>query len=171
MSETPSPHIRIEMRSHPQYLSGVRELISSVAKRLGFSDPQCSQIALAVDEALCNVMRHGYKRQTDRPIWINLWPLDAALAVAAEGAEAAAIKIVLEDDAEQVDPCSIKSRNLDEIRPGGLGVHIIKEVMDEALYERRETGSGMRLTMIKKRVSNKAAAGSPDAGLRGSSVA
>lgn len=159
------------MRSHPQYLSGVRELVSSVAKRLGFSDTQCSQIALAVDEALCNVMRHGYKRQTDRPIWISLWPLDGASGVVVEGAEAAAVKIVIEDEAEQVDPCTIKSRNLDEIRPGGLGVHIIKEVMDEAIYERRETGVGMRLTMVKKRISSKSAAASPDAGLRGSSVA
>jgi anti-sigma regulatory factor (Ser/Thr protein kinase) len=169
-SPTP-PHIQIELRSHPQYLSGVREMLSSVTKRLGFSDTQCSQVALAVDEALCNVMRHGYKRKTDQPIWVKVWPLDAGLAEAVEGVEAAAIRIVIEDQAEQVDPAAIRSRNLDEIRPGGLGVHIIKEVMDEARYEKREGGVGMRLTMVKKRVSEKASGTSNDGGLRGSSVA
>lgn len=164
------PHILIELRSHPQYLSGVREMLSSVTKRLGFSDTQCSQVALAVDEALCNVMRHGYKRRTDQPIWVKVWPLDAGWAEAVEGAEAAAIRIVIEDQAEQVDPAVIRSRNLDEIRPGGLGVHIIKEVMDEARYEKREGGVGMRLTMVKKRVSEQAS-GANDGGLRGSSVA
>jgi serine/threonine-protein kinase RsbW len=179
MSQAPSsssspaghpPHILIELRSHPQYLSGVREMLSSVTKRLGFSDTQCSQVALAVDEALCNVMRHGYKRRTDQPIWVKVWPLDAAGSEAAEGAEASAIRIVIEDQAEQVDPSAIRSRNLDEIRPGGLGVHIIKEVMDEATYEKRDGGVGMRLTMVKKRVSDKAS-GANDGGLRGSSVA
>jgi serine/threonine-protein kinase RsbW len=168
---TTPPHLALEMRSHPQYLSGVREMISSVAKRLGYTDTQCSQIALAVDEALCNVMRHGYKRKTDQPIWVKVWPLDGGGREAAEGTEAAALRIVIEDKADQVDPSAIKSRNLDEIRPGGLGVHIIKEVMDEAVYEKQAGGVGMRLTMVKKRVSGKAAGAPGDAGLRGSSVA
>lgn len=58
------------------------------------------------------------------------------------------IKIVIEDEAKQVDPEGIKSRDLDDIRPGGLGVHIIKEVMDHAVYEKRAQ-VGMRLTMTK----------------------
>ena len=53
----------------------------------------------------------------------------------------------------------------------GLGDHIIREVMDEAGYQRREGGVGMRLTMTKKRVSDKAQGASQDPSLRGSSVA
>ncbi len=159
----PEPHLHLRMVSSPTFLSGVREMVGSVCKRLGFTDMQCSQIALAIDEALCNVMRHGYKRASDRPIWVSLWALDAGGVTlpppAPAGAEGSkdpdAVRIVIEDLAEQVDPACIKSRDLDDIRPGGLGVHIIKEVMDEALYERREGGVGMRLTMVKKRSSNK----------------
>jgi anti-sigma regulatory factor (Ser/Thr protein kinase) len=51
-----------------------------------------------------------------------------------------------------VDPATIRSRDLDDIRPGGLGVHIIHEVMDEVRYERRDS-RGMRLTMVKQRRS------------------
>lgn len=157
------PHVRIQMLSNPLYLSGAREMVASIARRLGFPEHHCSQIALAVDEALCNVIRHGYERQADRPIWLSVWPLDptqpAAQAVACgctvactltPGHEASGIRIVIEDEAKQVDPSTIKSRNLDEIRPGGLGVHIIREVMDDVVYEHRGP-IGMRLTMTKKR--------------------
>ncbi|MEM0984146.1 MAG: ATP-binding protein [Planctomycetota bacterium] len=133
-------HVRVELLSNPIYLSGARELVGAVAKRLGFDDLACSKIALAVDEALCNVIRHGYDRAEDRPIWISLWPLTE------DGGKG--IRIVIEDEAKQVDPEAMKGRELDDIKPGGLGVHIIKEVMDTVEYEKRET-LGMRVTMLK----------------------
>ena len=136
------PHIRVELLSNPIYLCGARELVGSVAKRLGFDDLDCSKIALAVDEALCNIIRHGYQRRTDRPIWISIWPVENG------GGKPAGIKIVIEDEAKQVEPVTMQGRELTDIRPGGLGVHIIREVMDEATYERRE-GVGMRLTLLK----------------------
>src|SRR6185295_11246748 len=154
------PQIKIELRSNPLFLSGVRELVSSVAKRIGFNEMNCCQIALAVDEALCNVMRHGYQKQTDGMIWLSVWPMVEGVeglggdGTPRNGAHAAAvqvhpaIKIVIEDEAPQIDPSQIKGRDLEDIRPGGLGVHIIKEVMDSAKYEKRER-IGMRLTMMK----------------------
>ena len=56
--------------------------------------------------------------------------------------------IVVEDRAKQVDPETIQPRDLDDIRPGGLGVHIIREIMDHVSYEKRD-GGGMRLSMTK----------------------
>lgn len=137
------PHIRIELVSDPIYLSGARELVGSVARRLGFDDLQCSKIALAVDEALCNIIRHGYDRAADRPIWISVWPADIG-----PNGKPAGLRLEIEDEAKQVEPEDLKSRDLDDIRPGGLGVHIIREVMDEVAYSKRD-GAGMRLSMIK----------------------
>jgi len=136
----------IELVSNPLYLCGVRELVAQVAKRLGFSDAQCSQIALAIDEALTNIMKHGYERRLDGRIWLKLQPIVDDLGPGLE--------VIIEDEARQVDPCNIKGRNLEDIRPGGLGVHIIKEVMDDVRYEKRP-GAGMRLTMIKRQSSQK----------------
>ena len=153
MTSTPSttvsappapPAVKLQMVSDPVYLSGAREMVASVARRLGFTEEACGQIALAVDEALCNVIRHGYERRRDGPIWLSLWPL------AAENGSGNGMRIVVEDEARQVDPSQIKSRDLDEIRPGGLGVHIIKQVMDEVSFEKREQ-VGMRLTLVKRR--------------------
>lgn len=136
------PHIKLELVSDPTYLCGARELVASISRRLGFEDMDCSKIALAVDEALCNIIRHGYNRAMDKPIWISVWPVPGDVH------SAGGIRIVIEDEARQVDPSKMKSRDLDDIRPGGLGVHIIREVMDEAVYEKRSCG-GMRLTMVK----------------------
>lgn len=168
------PQIRIEIRSNPLYLAGVRELLGSLARRLGFSEEAGSQISLAVDEALCNVIRHGYGKAVDRPIWLSVWPEGGAwskgpLPKNADAADAYpdALRIVIEDEARQVDPATIRSRDLDEVRPGGLGVHIIQSVMDEAVYERRGP-VGMRLVMRKKRTGAAAAGAAPECCVRGS---
>jgi serine/threonine-protein kinase RsbW len=137
-----APDIRIELVSDPTYLSGARELVSAVARRLGFSDEAAGQVALALDEALCNVIRHGYDRRRDGLIWISIWPL------AAPDGRGTGLRIVVEDEARAVDPATIRSRDLEDIRPGGLGVHIIREVMDEVIYEQRPT-VGMKLTLVK----------------------
>lgn len=136
------PHIRVELLSDPNYLAGVRQLIAGVAQRVGFDEKSCSQVALAVDEALANVIRHGYGRACDRPIWVSVWTVR-------EGADAGAyLRVVIEDEARQVETCELKGRDLDDPKPGGLGVHIIREVMDEVEYSKRSP-CGMRLTMIK----------------------
>lgn len=157
------PQVRLELRSNALLLSGVREMVASIAKRLGFTDETCGQLSLAVDEALCNIIRHGYDRRPDRPIWLTLFAQgngwdrsdggvgSACCSAPADGQHPDSIRIVIEDEARQVDPSQIKSRDLDEVRPGGLGVHIINSVMDEVRYEKREH-VGMRLTMVKNRL-------------------
>jgi anti-sigma regulatory factor (Ser/Thr protein kinase) len=134
------PDLRLELVSQPHYLAAARALIGKVAQRIGFNDSECGQITLAVDEALCNIINHGYDRRTDGRIWLNLWHL---------GAPNPGLRLVLEDLAKQVEPETIRSRDLDEVRPGGLGVHIIHQTMDEVRYEKRQ-GKGMRLTMVKR---------------------
>ncbi len=117
--------------------------MAGTAKRFGFSHDSSSHLALAVDEALCNVIRHGYKQEVGHPIWIKIWPLDD------DGTLGPGLCIVIEDEAEQIDPSKIQGRDLDDIRPGGLGVHIIRQVVDEAEYAARD-GAGMRLKLVKR---------------------
>ncbi len=136
------PHVRIELLSNPLYLCGARDLVLSVARRLGFSDDAAGQVALAVDEALCNVIRHGYDRRTDQPIILEVSPLGPP-----ERAEG--VRVVIQDRGRQVDPAQIRGRDLSDVRPGGLGVHIIREVMDSVVYEKLPE-AGMRLTMEKR---------------------
>ncbi len=136
------PEIELRLTSDPMYLCGARELVGCIARRIGFDDMDCSKIALAVDEALSNIIRHGYDKAFDKPIWLGLSPIKPSPS------SIGGIVITIEDEAKQVDPCNMKGRNLEDIRPGGLGVHIINEVMDQVSYEKRK-GRGMRLVMTK----------------------
>ena len=144
-----SAPLRFEMLSEPRFLSAVRALVGELAGRIGFDENQCGKISLAMDEAICNVINHGYERRTDGRIWISVWPLE----------DPAGIRVVIEDQAKQVEPSTIKSRDLEDIRPGGLGVHLIREIMDEVVYEQRSQG-GMRLTMSKRQHTSPESEGS-----------
>ena len=114
-------------------------MVDALASQCGFDDHSCGHISLAMDEALANVMRHGYKGQRDGRIWISVWTHE----------NPDALEIVIEDLGASVDPAKIRGRDLDEVRPGGLGVHFIRHTMDECMWEQRP-GGGMRLRMLKR---------------------
>lgn len=133
--------VELEMLSQPRLLAGARTLVGTIAQRLGFTEHECGQISLAVDEALCNVINHGYARREDGRIWLKVGELTDT-----DGR--VGIRIVIQDRAAQVCPTTIKPRELDDIRPGGLGVHLIRQTMDEVTYELRD-GGGMQLTMTR----------------------
>ncbi len=136
----PGFDIEIRVLSQPRYSCVIRAAVEAAVQRLGFGEEQCARVMLAVDEAVTNVMRHGYENQQNQPIWVKLRPTDHH--------GNAGFTIVVEDLARQVEPDAIRGRDLKDVRPGGLGVHIIKQVMDHAQYTKRE-GGGMRLTMAK----------------------
>jgi len=133
------PELEIEFYSRPSYLAIIRHMIDTLCGRLGYMPAESSQICLAVDEALCNVIRHGYDLREDGRIRVQLH----------ERTDLGLLEVVIEDDARQVELHTIRSRDLEDVRPGGLGVHLINEIMDDAEYEHRD-GGGMRLRMRKK---------------------
>jgi len=133
--------IDLRLVSHPRYLCVARAAVAAAVEKYGFGQETVGQVMLAVDEAVSNVIRHGYDGAEDQPVWIRVSPTTP------QGE--AGFTIVVEDEGRQVDPACIRGRELDEVRPGGLGVHIIRNVMDEANYTRRPNG-GMRLTMAKR---------------------
>lgn len=132
--------IELCVMSQPRYLCVVRAAVAAAIERYGFSEAQCARVMLAVDEAVTNVMRHGYAGAENQPIWVKVKPTDLN--------DHEGFTIVVEDRARQVDPNKIRGRDLEDVRPGGLGVHIIREVMDQVEYSKREDG-GMRLVMAK----------------------
>ncbi|MEM1165290.1 MAG: ATP-binding protein [Planctomycetota bacterium] len=143
LTDLGEPLVRVEMRSQPRLLAGTRELVGAIAKRLGFSELEAGQIGLALDEALANVIRHGYKGRDDGLIMVSLWVSEGDGSTVGAG-----LHLCVEDQCPQVDPSKIRSRELSEVRPGGLGVHLIQEIMDASVFEKREQ-SGMRLRMSK----------------------
>ncbi len=117
----------------------VRRAGEKIALAIGFSAEKAAMIMLTIDEALANVIKHGYDGQKGRPIDVLIE------RVCPEGR--VGIRVLIRDSARQVDPETIKSRDLDDVRPGGLGVHLINSLMDEVVH--RAAGQGMELEMVK----------------------
>ena len=135
-------HIKLCINARVDYLGVVRTAVRQVGGVLGMGQEDIESVTLAVVEALSNVIRHSYGQSCDKPVIIDLSEIENCKD-STNGFE-----IFIRDYGRQVDPESIKGRDLDEIRPGGLGVHIIESVMDEIEFTRAEN-SGMKLRMLK----------------------
>ncbi|MCA9741290.1 MAG: ATP-binding protein [Deferribacteres bacterium] len=128
--------VEFRVPSDPKILKIIRGGIAHLCELIGFSEPESKSIMLAVDEACSNIMKHTYAGAVNRPIVVSCSMLGNG------------IKVVLRDVGKKVSKHKIKARELDEVRPGGLGVHIIQSVMDEVFYDDACT-QGNCLTLIK----------------------
>jgi anti-sigma regulatory factor (Ser/Thr protein kinase) len=135
--------LKLELRSHPKLLCVVRGAMEPLMEMLGFSASECRAIIRAVDEALSNIMRHSYHGRLDQVIDVSCRRVQQrAHAETGQGVE-----IQMFDCGPAIDPAKLHGRPLDEIRPGGLGLHLIRDTMDSVAYTR--TGRFNRLRMVK----------------------
>jgi anti-sigma regulatory factor (Ser/Thr protein kinase) len=140
MFEIPNTPVRMLIASSPAHLPVVRAALDCLCELMGFDDKCRGGIVLAVDEALTNVIRHAYHGALDKPIEVTM---HAGNEDAAGG-----LKVELRDWGQPVPLEKIKSRALEDVRPGGLGVHIMTCFMDTVQFDPRPDG-GTLLTMTK----------------------
>jgi len=141
--------VTLNIFSSPKSLPVVRAAVEQMAVQEGLSKKDAHGLVLSIDEALANVIKHGYEGRDDQPVTITLAP-----AQAPDGRQG--ISVIVRDMGKQVDPETICGRDLDDVRPGGLGVHIIRALMDEAEYSCPPEG-GMMLRMVKYATSEESA--------------
>lgn len=143
-SDTATSESTIDFPSSPRWFQTIRRLVFTASTECGFSDRDAGQVAMAVDEALTNIYRHGYQLDEQGRITLHVRTVSSP---------APNIDITIEDEGQQVKPSTIQSRNLDDVKPGGLGVHLIQTIMDQSHWEPRDT-HGMRLLMSKTAHAN-----------------
>jgi anti-sigma regulatory factor (Ser/Thr protein kinase) len=131
----------MELSSNPNTLCVVRNALEQLAQILGFPEAECRAVVLAVDEALTNIIRHAYQGKADQPIEISF----RRIQVAQDGARRPALEIMFEDHGARVDAKRLCGRDLEDVRPGGLGLHFIKESMDAVEFRRRWGRNQLRL--------------------------
>jgi serine/threonine-protein kinase RsbW len=135
---------RMELPSNPEMLCVVRNALSELTAKLGFSEPECRAVVLAVDEALTNIIRHAYLGDAERPIEASF----RRIHVPTDGKSEDALEIVLEDTGVAGDPKKMCGRALEDVRPGGLGLHFIRESMDTVEFTHRNGRNQLRLVKI-----------------------
>ena len=130
--------LELRVPAKPERLCLVRSLVKSAAVNSGCSSELCDKLVIALNEACMNVIQHAYKGDESGEL---------VLEILNNGAQ---LLFRLKDHAAPVDLESVKPRDLDEIRPGGLGVHFIREIMDECRMGHLEQGAGNYLEMTKR---------------------
>ena len=117
---------RLTISSRTGNLEALRDFVADGASRFGFNPELAGKIALAVDEACTNIIKHAYGFATDRSIEIQLNE---------RGDE---FEIVIQHDGESFNPENVSTPDMKEYlsqyRRGGLGIHLMRSLMDRVEY-------------------------------------
>lgn len=133
--------LKMELPSDPNLLCAVRGAVERLTETFGFSAPECRAVTRAVDEALTNIIRHAYSGRRDRPIEMLVRSIQKEEAEGAAGG----LEILLCDCGPAIEPEQLCKRALEEVRPGGLGLHFIEQSMDIVEYKRANGTNCLRL--------------------------
>ena len=118
---------KLKIPSITENLQMIREFVLKIAAKTGFNEETQEQIALAVDEACTNVIKHAHHHDARRLMDIQIQT------------DANKMKITITDKGRGFDITKLKDPDVEkfikESRHGGLGIYLIKTLMDEVDYE------------------------------------
>jgi len=116
----------LEIESRTERLIAVREFVSSAAREFGFGDEEISKIALAVDEACTNIIKHAYKYDPGKSITVTVRGRHASF------------EVCVSDTGRGFNPNGVPSPDMKEYlahyRRGGLGMYLMRSLMDNVEY-------------------------------------
>ncbi len=121
----PKPDFSITILSQTQLLKMVVELTRHIATLSQFPLQEAQKISLAIDEAVTNVIKHSYRNEADREIRIEFFLAPAGLR----------IRIFYRGLAPDISGEEVNiGRMIKKKRKGGLGVKLMKTIMDSVVY-------------------------------------
>ncbi len=138
-TDTSHEHVILEHQfpARAKELGPTRATTQMALNNQGWGSDIVDDIVLAIDEACQNIIRHAYGGECDDPVFLHIVLNNNNLVV------------VLKDHAPTVSPDCMNPRAFEDIRPGGLGCHFIRQVMDTVTLEPSPSGHGNILRMVK----------------------
>lgn len=119
-------------------LARVRKEICKAAENSHCGQEVVDALVMAVNEACANIISHGYGKEKSGEIILEVFHNNNEMVVR------------LTDFAATVDCSKLKERDINDIRPGGLGMFFINELMDKVEFSVPESGVGNILQLTKK---------------------
>ena len=113
---------RLDIAATAENLKEIRQFVRNYIDKCKGLEEYKDELVLAIDEACQNVVRHAYKDKRG----------DIAIKLTFKDDE---FIVTLEDDGTPVIPEKIKPRNLDDVKPGGLGTFFINQIMDSVSFQ------------------------------------
>ncbi len=129
---TPPHHMKVS--SEPKNCKIVRSFVEGWCMHAGLPDLDRGQIVLAFDEAFTNVLRHAYEGKPGQPIEIS-----AAI-------EENKLNFRMRDFGKQFKVESLPERNPSELRPGGMGLLILRQTFSIVDHQSQEPGTELLLS-------------------------
>ncbi len=125
-----------------EFLDEIRNFVAEVAREGGFTEKAIYSLQLAADEAASNIIEHAYQGVANASLQITCNMQDDELI------------ITMRDSGKPFDPSNVKQPNLkadlSKRQIGGLGVYLMRKIMDEVRYQ-SNAKTGNLLTMIKRK--------------------
>jgi serine/threonine-protein kinase RsbW len=129
--------IRIKIPSDPKYVSTVRAMVEDLARKSGFDKTKIEDLKLAINEALANVILHAYSGLKNKVIFLYIIVHPNLL------------EIIIKDFGKKLDIRNLRSRDLMDFKEDGLGVFLIKNMVDEVIYTSQSVGTELKLVKNK----------------------
>ncbi len=132
--------LSLVLRNQLSELEKISEGVSAWCRENGVSTAAEFHLHLALDEIVSNVIRYGWKDDGEHQIHVRLSRLEDELTVE------------VEDDAMPFNPLEVPAADVDRPvgeRPiGGLGIYLVRHIMDHVEYRRLE---GRNLLVMRKK--------------------
>jgi serine/threonine-protein kinase RsbW len=130
-----------ELKNDLAELDRLCQNCESIGESIGMSKKMIFEMNLALDELFTNIISYGYKDDKEHIIKVNI------------NAENNELLMRIEDDGIPFDPVMAEEPDLEcrieECKIGGLGIHLIKKLMDEVRYERV---NDVNILYLKKKI-------------------
>jgi anti-sigma regulatory factor (Ser/Thr protein kinase) len=131
----------LQVPSSTENLALIREFVVGVSSQSGLDESDLPELELAVDEACANVIEHAYEHDATK---------DVTVRVAFDDSE---LRISVIDEGRGFDPGQFPDAPLDQLlqrrKSGGLGMRLIRTLMDEVQYD-NVPGQKNELHMTKR---------------------
>ena len=130
-----------ELRSNPSELLTLCNYLEDFGNKMELPQKCLFELNLGLDELFTNIISYGFRDGSDHQIKFTL----------AKDEETVVVRV--EDDGIPFNPLKAGGpdlvQDLDSIKIGGLGIHLVKKMMDDIEYQRAE---GKNKLTLKKGV-------------------
>jgi len=142
MSKPGSKYHKLCIGTDLSKLQEIRDYITSASKRFGFEDSEAQNIALAVDEACTNLIKYSFKFDDSKKICISIETAKKEFCVN------------ITDNGDPFNPLIVPTPDMNEyfrnMKPGGLGILIMRSVMDDITYLSSTENNEHNILKLKK---------------------
>jgi serine/threonine-protein kinase RsbW len=130
-----SASCEIRIDNNLSEISRVADMVDGFAARHQFADAVIFALNVALDEILNNIISYGYEDTGHHEILVRI-------ALGRGNVEA-----IVEDDGKPFDPLAAPAPDLTgkDRKPGGVGLHFVRNLMDEVTYTRRDGINHLRM--------------------------